>query len=439
MRAALGVAVLAAAAQAWDATLISEADRQRCGCTYVVNPRYTKIDGQRPFPYGFQHGSKLITPGDVLCLPAGQRPSLLVDGIEGTHGKVVTLRACTGLVTIDSVSKRDRTLPDGTVVELNIGGAITMARCTHLRLTGAGVAGVPRAITAEGAVTVRTFSSDVEVDHVTVQNAVEHGIKAKTDPTCDSATLRGNFVLRNLRIHDNVIRHIVDGEGMYIGHYAADGWLRECNGAGNGAERIYPHLLENVQIYNNKLYDTGADGIQLAEVVSGAVFSNEITHFGYHPGPALVGPNGETDHDNGIQVGHSNVHVHGNVVTDGPGNGIILHTTNIYDVDRVPHGTDLSTLPLVSGARNAMLTEHNTVTSVGESAVYIRTIEAATAWRVEENTFKSVGQFGVTGHSVDGHATRVEVRNNKYANVAHGLVDPNFGPQTQIVEANEQL
>ena len=69
----------------------------------------------------------------------------------------------------------------------------------------------------------------------------------------------------------HVMKSKVDGEGMYIGHYAADGLLRECNGQGNGAERLFPHLLENVQVYSNKLYDIGADGIQLAEVTSSRI------------------------------------------------------------------------------------------------------------------------------------------------------------------------
>ena len=398
------------------ASVLTDEQIASCGCTFVVNPAYSKIAGGAPFPYYYKFGTALIQPGDVLCFEPGARSSIMVEGVKGTEEKVVTLRACGGVVSLASAYTQERTNADGSTVTLNTGGAISVLDSQHFRVTGGGVTFAKHAIVANGAVTIRALSSDVEVDHLHIQHAMEHGIKTKTDPTCSGEMLRTKFVMRNLLIHDNLIEHIVDGEGMYIGHYAVNGIEHyACPG-----ELLFPHLLENVQIYNNVLYDTGADGIQLAGVISGSVHNNVVEHFGYHPGPALVNSAGVTDHDNGIQVGHGRVHVANNVVHDGPGNGIIMHQTPLYSAARTPTGP-IDALPVAPESSYAQVVSHNTVSHVGEHAIYVRTGDTKTPLRLEDNDLKYVKGFGVTGWVFDATSPAVHVWNNKFSNVDLGF------------------
>jgi hypothetical protein len=46
--------------------------------------------------------------------------------------------------------------------------------------------------------TMDDLSSDFEISNVEVRNSGFAGIMAKTDPSCDVATQRGHFTMRNM-------------------------------------------------------------------------------------------------------------------------------------------------------------------------------------------------------------------------------------------------
>ena len=93
------------------------------------------------------------------------------------------------------------------------------------------------------------LSTNFEVDHIEVSNVSFAGIMAKTDPNCDDATIRGNFTMYDVLLHDNYV-HDTRGEGFYVGNSFWDGMERSCG------IRL-PHEIKGLKVYNNIVEDTG--------------------------------------------------------------------------------------------------------------------------------------------------------------------------------------
>jgi hypothetical protein len=154
------------------------------------------------------------------------------------------------------------------------------------------------------------LSTNFEVDHIEVSNVGFAGIMAKTDPSCDNATIRGNFTLRDALIHHNYV-HDTGGEGLYIGNSFYN------NGVNTSCGVRYPHDLENVKIYNNTVKNTGWEAIQLGCAMRGAeVYNNVVENYG----TANVAAQ-----NNGVQIGEgSGGRCYNNYIKSGPGNGLIV-------------------------------------------------------------------------------------------------------------------
>jgi len=152
--------------------------------------------------------------------------------------------------------------------------------------------------------------TDFEIDNIEVASAGFAGIMAKTDPSCDSATIRGQFVLRNVDLHDNFV-HDVGGEGFYVGNsFYVGGVSLPCG-------LRFPHELENIRIHHNQVKNTGRESIQLGCAVSGAaIYNNTAESYG------LMRITGQT---NGIQIGEGTGGLcFSNKVMSGVGPGIIV-------------------------------------------------------------------------------------------------------------------
>jgi hypothetical protein len=229
----------------------SAAEAASCGCTYTVPEKTHVVDGQ----------ALALKPGSVICLKAGTvYANLLFRNIRGTATNPVIIRNCGGTVTLNAAGK-----PYAMKTELS----------QHFRITGGSgtTYGIKLTAGSQGLM-LDKLSTDVEVDHLEIAGSGFAGIMAKTDPTCDNATIRGNFVMRNILLHDNYV-HDSGGEGFYVGNsFYLSGMNTACG------VRL-PHVIEGVKIYNNVIKNSGWEAIQVGSAPKGAeVFNNKIENYG---------------------------------------------------------------------------------------------------------------------------------------------------------------
>lgn len=222
-------------------------------CTYIVPADVSTIDGD----------VLNLKPGDVICLNAATKytKSLTFKNIIGTAQSPIIITNCGGVANL-TVSSRPFNFKTSNSKYFRITGG-NVKNGYGIRISGS---------TSNGMV-LTELSTNFEVDHVEVFNVGFAGIMAKTDPSCDNATNRGYFTMRNISIHDTYI-HDTDGEGMYIGHSFYGGYELDC-----GVK--LPHTIEGAKIFDNRVTDTGWDGIQLACATVGAeVYGNTVQNFG---------------------------------------------------------------------------------------------------------------------------------------------------------------
>jgi parallel beta-helix repeat protein len=246
-----------------------------------------------------------IEPGDTICLLAGKKSKFKIKNFTGSADKPVVITNCGGQVQIGNNSER-------------FGFSVENGR--HFKLTGTGSPEHTYGICIDGTgpgasgLSFGSLSTDFEVEFIEVSNTGFAGILSKTDPGCDGKANRGNFVQRNTFFHDNYIHH-THGEGFYIGHSSYGGFKKKCNGE---EVIVYPHDIENVAIYNNKVFNTGWDGIQLGCATKEAsIYNNHIENFG------LRGDYGQIQ---GIQVSSGTTGlVYNNTIKNGKGTGIFVN------------------------------------------------------------------------------------------------------------------
>ena len=262
-----------------------------------------------------------VHPGDTVYLLAGERDKLLIRNFSGSAGKPVCFMNKNGIVTISTNSYY----------------GISVVNCNAIRLCGTGDAanfyGIQVKKVANGAgLGIGNMSSDVEVDHVSIEHCSTEGILAKTDPDCSFKASRDSFTQFNTSIHDNYIADI-GNEGMYIGSSYYSGVHLSCNGKDTIAK---PAVLDNVQVYNNIVKRTGWDGIQV---------SSAPLHCGIHHNTVINDSQAETKNQmSGILLGGgSRCDCYNNLVKDGKGDGIEDHglgSNKIYNNVIVNAGRD---------------------------------------------------------------------------------------------------
>ena len=178
--------------------IISATATTGCGCTYTV-PVSTKsivVDGK----------ALGLKPGAVVCLKGGATyKNITFKNIRGTAANPIIIKNCGGTVTFNAT---------GTFY------GIKTQLSSHFRITGGtGSTYGIKVIGGQHSVTLEYLTTNVEFDHVEVAKSGFSGIMAKTDPSCDNATIRGNFVMYDVKIHDNYV-HDTGGEGMYLGTHS---------------------------------------------------------------------------------------------------------------------------------------------------------------------------------------------------------------------------
>jgi hypothetical protein len=256
-------------------------------CTYVV-PASSKtqvVDGK---VLG-------LKPGNVICLSAQNNYSnILFKNIIGSSANPIVITNCGGTATLNATG-----LPYTMKTE----------NSKYFRITGG--QGIEHGINLTGGhmgLTLESLSTNFEIDHLEIHNVGFAGIMAKTNPTCDDATIRGKFIMRNTVFHNNYIHH-TGGEGFYIGHsYYIKGVSTSCG-------IRYPHTIEGLKIYDNTIKFSGWDAIQVGCALSGAsVYNNSIENYG---------ASNTIYQNNAIQFSEGTKGIcHGNYIKNGSGTGI---------------------------------------------------------------------------------------------------------------------
>lgn len=257
-------------------------------CTYTVQPSEWMVDGTK------------IPAGSTVCIPAGNRGALLLKNFKGTAAKPIVIINKGGKVTFSTSATASY--------------AFKTQNCQYFKILGNGAPGITYGFNVNGGnigMTMDDLSSDFEIANVEVRNSGFAGIMAKTDPSCDAATWRGHFTMKNIIIHNNYV-HKTGGEGLYIGNsFYADGMSLAC---GN----VLPHNVVNVKIYKNLTDSTGCEGIQVGSATSGCeIYNNTVKSPGLTPFAA--------GQNNGIQIGEgTGGKCYNNLIKNAPGNGIIV-------------------------------------------------------------------------------------------------------------------
>jgi hypothetical protein len=257
-------------------------------CTFVITATQSTIDG----------AVLGVKPGDVICLNAATKYNTLIfKNIIGTATQPVIITNCGGTVNIVVTKPWN----------------LKTSNCKFFRLTGGnidGAYGIKLSGSTGNGIILTDLSTNFEVDHMEVFNVGFAGIMAKTDPSCNDATNRGFFTMRDVSFHDNYI-HDTGGEGFYIGHTSYGGFnLTAC-----GIK--FPHTIEGVDIYDNHVVRSGWDGIQLScATKDAAVFNNVVEDYAVK---------NTAQQQNGIILGSGTGGLcYGNFVNKGTGGGITV-------------------------------------------------------------------------------------------------------------------
>ncbi|AYB33172.1 PKD domain-containing protein [Chryseolinea soli] len=261
----------------------------QCGCNFIISTSAAE--------WQFDGVKKGVKPGDKICFASGTRTGIGLLNIHGTVDKpVIITNMCDGKVTINAPA--------------SYGNSVQVDNCTFIHMTGSANPNEKYGIEIRGGqmgINFQSLSSDLEVDHLQVNFTGCCGIVAKTDPTCDKSTWRGNFVMKNLIFHDNYIGD-TGCEGFYIGNSHYDSGVdRGCG------QTVYEHDIEGCLVYNNELRNIGNDGIQIGSVTKGC----EVHHNTVYN----VATKANYGHQNGFQAGGGTTRavVHDNIIDTGTG------------------------------------------------------------------------------------------------------------------------
>ncbi|AUD05739.1 right-handed parallel beta-helix repeat-containing protein [Spirosoma pollinicola] len=233
-----------------------------CGCDYTI----TKADTYNNARLG-------VKPGQTVCIQAGQYNYLRLSNFVGSTTQPIRFMNCGGQVTAGTTTGTTGIVVSGSQYFV-LSGAGDSNSFYGIKLTQSnGTNGNAMGVSVSG------LSSDCEIDHIEVAAANFAGIMVKTDPTCDPATWRENFTMYNVKLHDNYI-HDTGGEGMYIGNSFYDGFGVTCDGV---AKTVYPHLIQGLEVYNNRIERTGAEGLQYGCAPDAQVHHNRLEYTGISP------------------------------------------------------------------------------------------------------------------------------------------------------------
>jgi hypothetical protein len=252
-----------------------------------------------------QHDVAAAGPGDVLCLEAGLRGELHLDGLRGTAARPIVV------------------INHGGVVDIVAPGAyagIQIRNSEHLRVTGTGVSascgatvgevdqacGIVIAASGNG-ITGKVRTQSTTIDHIEVGDVTSAGLGFHDKDLARSAWVQRDVAFRDLYVHD------IGTEGHYHG-----------SSSYTSGER---HLLDGVEVTRNLVLRTGRDGIQVGSAPRNCRLRDNVV--------SDTGRRGEESHTFGIVVNRGAAcDITGNRIERTPGAGIYdqgLHGQVIAD------------------------------------------------------------------------------------------------------------
>ena len=262
-----------------------------------------------------------VPPGKTVCIQAGRYDHLRFIGFVGTSAQPIRFINCGGQVSVG--------------IDAYYSG-IQFEASRYFVLSGSGDSNyqygfkLDKSNADASGLSIGVLSSDCEVERVEVAKAGFAGFFIKTDPTCDPTTWREKFTMYNVKLHDNYI-HDTGGEGMYIGNSFYSGVNVTCNGA---VKVVYPHLIQGLEVYNNRIEHTGAEGLQYGCAPDAQVHHNHIDYAGISPFAK--------NQNNGLQIsGGSGGDCYSNIIRHVAGTGLAIlgqlgnnriYNNVIYDV-----------------------------------------------------------------------------------------------------------
>lgn len=244
-----------------------------------------------------------IQPGDTVFLKAGERNKLLIRNVSGdtTHAVIFINRG------------------GAVIIFTNEYYGISINNCRNIRFSGNGDSSIFYGIQIKRVATgcgigMGNMSTDVEIDHVSIENCSTAGIYAKTDPDCTLKATRTSFTQFNTSIHHNYISN-TGNEGMYIGSSFYSGMTITCGGKDTV---VMPPVLNGIKIYNNRVNHTGWDGIQVSSApLHCQVYNNTVSNDSQAEMPNQM---------SGILLGGgSKCNCNNNFISNGKGDGIEDH------------------------------------------------------------------------------------------------------------------
>ena len=337
------------------AAVLSDEDKQRCGCGAVLLANDYEFNGlQRKFASG------------TVCVEA----AYMRGPMKFTNLHSAVIKNCGGVVTTKPWHY-----------------GISVERCSDVTVTGTGedLKDHPYGFRLGGALGVGGATTSVSINHVEIYRSVFAGIMVKTDPSCDPTTWRSNLRMDGVTIQNNLIHSTGDGEGMYIG-YTADSRELECDGV---PTTVYPHKITNILIKDNVVTDTGADGIQVGQVDGDCVVEgNVISRFGVRPFAAVY-------QQNGFQInGHSAVMRNNTIVNGaGEGNGMLIFGENHI----VEHNT------IISPGANGIFTDSRPVPQAAGDGGFPQQLRSNTIINAPHFGIKMYHRLTVSAASVIGN------------------------------------
>lgn len=231
-----------------------------------------------------------VKPGDSLIIPTGSYSGITLMNFKGTaEHPIVIKNAKEGRVTSPY---------------------FRIHKATHFVISGSGSTNqygfLLGSKSSNACLSISDETSDFEVERTECIDAT-CGFLFKVNPHQNNPlTIHPNWVMDNIKIHDNYIHH-VHGEGMYIGHTGHNG--------GQSKNPLIPVRLNHVKIYNNLVENTDWDGIQLAAARDEAeIHHNTIRNYGVI--------NKATQQAGIILGGCTSGKIHDNWIENGTGNGI---------------------------------------------------------------------------------------------------------------------
>lgn len=292
-----------------------------------------------------------LLPGDTVFIQAHTRQKLILQNLTvGTAENPILITNLGGQFAIDTTTT-DK--------------GLHFYNCRHFILRGTPSAGnydygikIAR-VSQAGAIGLAFIqgSTDFEVSHLEISNVGFAGIMAKSDNLH-----RDVFTMRNVSFHHLYI-HDTGGEGIYVGSSFYSDTTKN------------PHEIQGVEIHDNRLENTGWDGIQLGcATQNAAIYRNRIIGYG------------------GAQITASDHSVQNEGIRINPGT-----TARVFD-NFIQGGNPGSGTGIFANPHDDSVYSNNVIITPGESGIVIgadSSLNAGTSIALLNNTIVSPAQHGI--------------------------------------------